>query len=78
MVWFNLESLENKPEINGGLLIAEVPLRNNGLHLANVWAGFVRCWEKTGSRRGQGGAAGGRVGGTERRAKGRGLSADLG
>ena len=31
MVWFNLESLENKPEMNGGLLIAAVPLRNDGL-----------------------------------------------
>lgn len=55
MVWFNLESLENKPEINGGLLIAEVPLRSERWSLFSTCLGWVlKCWEKRGSRKGKG------------------------
>ena len=54
MVWFNLESLENKPEINGGLLI-EVPLRSERWSLFSTCLGWVlKCWEKRGSRKGKG------------------------
>lgn len=53
MVWFNLEPLKNKPEINGGLLIAEVPLRSERWSSFSACLGWVlKCWEKRGRRKG--------------------------
>lgn len=52
-VWFNLEPLKNKPEINGGLLLAEVPLRSKRWSSFSACLGWVlKCWEKTGHRKG--------------------------